>query len=53
MVFFKEYGDVALMDYIWLVRLVLEILKVIADMTAEERRAISQLRLSDVESEVA
>ena len=41
----------ALMDYIWLVRLVLEVLKVIADMTESERSAISRLRLNDAESE--
>lgn len=41
----------ALMDYIWLVRLVLEVLKVIADMTEDERRAVSRLRLDDAEME--
>jgi len=34
----------ALLDYIWLVRLVMEILKLIADMTTEERQAIAKLR---------
>ncbi|GAH25745.1 unnamed protein product [marine sediment metagenome] len=35
----------ALLDWIWLVRLILEILKGIADMSADERKAIAQLRL--------
>lgn len=35
----------ALMDYLWLVRLIIEILKVIADMTEDERQAMSRLRI--------
>jgi len=34
----------SLLDYIWLVRLIIEVLKVIADMTEEERVAMSNLR---------
>jgi len=34
----------ALADYLWLVRLVMEILKLIADMTSEERESIAKLR---------
>lgn len=34
----------ALIDYLWLVRLIIEILKVIADMTSEEREAMAKLR---------
>ena len=34
----------ALMDYIWLVRLIMEILKLIADMAPEERQAMAKLR---------
>ena len=36
----------ALIDYLWLVRLIIEILKVIADMTDDERKAMSRLRTS-------
>jgi len=42
----------ALMDYIWLVRLIMEILKLIADMAPEERVAIAQLRI-DMPMQVA
>jgi len=35
----------ALIDYIWLVRLVMEILKLIADMTEDERAAMARLRV--------
>lgn len=38
----------ALLDYLWLVRLIIEILKVIARMTEDDRAAIARLR---VESE--
>lgn len=34
----------ALLDYLWLVRLIIEILKVIADMSQDEREAMSKLR---------
>jgi len=34
----------ALLDYLWLVRLIIEILKVIADMTDDEREAMAKLR---------
>ena len=34
----------ALLDYLWLVRLIIEILKVIADLAPEEREAMSRLR---------
>jgi len=34
----------ALMDYIWLIRLIMEILKLIADMAPEERQAMAHLR---------
>lgn len=34
----------ALLDYIWLIRLIMEILKLIADMAPEERLAMSKLR---------
>ena len=34
----------ALMDYIWLIRLIMEILKLIADMAPEERSAMAKLR---------
>jgi len=36
----------ALLDYIWLIRLIMEILKVIADMTEDERQAMARLRLT-------
>jgi len=36
----------ALLDYIWLIRLIMEILRVIADMAPEERALMSKLRLS-------
>lgn len=42
---YKGSPDMALLDYIWLIRLIMEILKVIADMTEEERSAMAQLRL--------
>jgi len=35
----------ALMDYVWLIRLIMEILKLIADMAPEERAAVAQLRI--------
>ena len=35
----------ALLDYIWLIRLIMEILKLIAEMAPEERATISQLRI--------
>lgn len=34
----------ALMDYIWLIRLIMEILRLIAEMAPEQRAAISILR---------
>jgi len=34
----------ALMDWLWLVRLIMEILKLIAEMAPEERAAIATLR---------
>lgn len=34
----------ALADWLWLVRLIMEILKLIANLPAEELRAIAQLR---------
>lgn len=34
----------ALLDYIWLIRLIMEILKLIAEMAPDERAAIAQLR---------
>lgn len=34
----------ALLDYLWLVRLILEILKVISKMTDEDRQAMAHLR---------
>lgn len=43
----------ALLDWIWLVRLILEILKGIADMSADERKAIAQLRIDSDELEQA
>jgi len=36
----------ALLDYIWLIRLIMEILRVIADMAPEERALMAKLRLS-------
>lgn len=41
----------ALADWLWLIRLILEILKGVADMTVDERQAIARLR-QDSESEV-
>lgn len=35
----------ALIDYIWLIRLIMEILKLIADMAPEERKAMAKLRM--------
>ena len=35
----------ALLDYIWLVRLIMEILKLIAEMAPEERVAMANLRI--------
>lgn len=34
----------ALLDYIWLVRLILEILKVISNLAPEERELMAKLR---------
>ena len=34
----------ALLDYVWLIRLIMEILKLIADMAPEERVAMAKLR---------
>jgi len=41
----------ALIDYLWLIRLVIEILKLVADLPDEELAAIARLRLKG-ESEV-
>ena len=38
----------ALTDWLWLVRLIMEILKLIAQLPQEELEAIAQLRTSDV-----
>ena len=35
----------ALMDYIWLIRLIMEILKLISEMAPEERAMVAQLRI--------
>lgn len=40
----------AFLDYIWLIRLIIEILKLIADMAPEERIAMANLR-SEMDSE--
>ena len=42
----------ALLDYIWLIKLIMEILKLIAQMAPEERSAMAQLR-KDTEAEFA
>ena len=34
----------ALFDYLWLIKLIIEILKLISQMAPEERSAIAQLR---------
>jgi len=41
----------ALMDYIWLIRLIMEILRLIAEMAPQDRAAIAILR-REFESEV-
>jgi len=41
----------ALMDYIWLIRLIMEILRLIAEMAPQERAAIAVLR-KEFENEV-
>jgi len=42
----------ALMDYLWLIRLIMEILKMIAEMAPEERAMVAQLRM-DMPMQVA
>lgn len=41
----------SLIDYMWLLKLIIEILKLIAQMSPEERGAIAQLR-KDSESQI-
>jgi len=43
--------DMALMDYLWLIRLIIEILRLVADLPEEDLRSIAKLR-SIAESEV-
>ncbi len=42
----------ALLDYLWLLKLIIEILKLIAAMSPDERAAIAQLR-KDSEAEIS
>lgn len=37
----------AFLDYLWIIRLIIEVLKLIADMTPDEKTKIAQLR-SDI-----
>jgi len=49
--FYVRNNGMALMDYLWLIRLIIEILRLVADLPEEDLRSIARLRSID-ESEV-